>query len=85
MTAFLQILDLLIIVFAILSGWLWFNASRKLVRRISKHEQLDSVDLNRIIVAMNRTQILNSRAALATAAASILAGLRVASGNFPII
>ena len=84
MTAFLQILDLLIIVFAILSGWLWFNASRKLVRRISKHEQLDSVDVNRIIVAMNRTQILNSRAALATAAAALLAGLRVASGNFPI-
>jgi uncharacterized protein with ACT and thioredoxin-like domain len=85
MIIFLQIMDLLIIIFAMLSGWLWFNASRKLVRRISKHEQLDSIDLNRIIVAMNRTQMLNARAALATAAAATLAGLRIALGTLPVV
>jgi hypothetical protein len=38
---------------------------------------LDSLDLNRIIVAFNRAQILNRRAALATSATGMLAAVRL--------
>ena len=34
-------------------------------RRVSRFETLDAADLNRIMVMMNRNQILNSRGALA--------------------
>jgi hypothetical protein len=38
---------------------------------------LDHADINRMVIAMNRTQILNSQAALSTAIAAVLAGLRL--------
>lgn len=41
---------------------------------------LDHADFNRMVVAYNRTQILNARAAIATAIAGILAAMRL-SGN----
>ncbi|MCX7379833.1 MAG: hypothetical protein NT133_00060 [Alphaproteobacteria bacterium] len=44
---------------------------------MSRDEVLDAADMNRLITAMNRNQILNARAALATAAATLLAGARV--------
>lgn len=45
-------------------------------RRISRHEAIDAGgDLNRIIVALNRSQIANQRVALATAAFAL--GLRL--------
>jgi hypothetical protein len=47
------------------------------LRRISRHEALDSADINRIVTTMNRTQILNARAALATALSALFAALRV--------
>lgn len=53
------------------------------MRRICRDEVLDAADLNRMVVAYNRTQILNARAALATAVAGILAGLRL-SANYLI-
>ena len=37
------------------------------MRRIAHNEVLDSHDINRIVVTINRGQILNARAALATA------------------
>ncbi len=46
------------------------------MRRIRRNEVLDAADINRIVVAMNRAQILNSRAALATGCAAVLATLR---------
>jgi hypothetical protein len=70
-------LDLLIAAAALASGWLWWTASRHRVRRISHHEVLDAADINHIVTALNRTQILSSRAALATALAAVLAALRV--------
>ena len=70
-------LDLLIAVAALASAWLWWAASRHRVRRISRHEVLDAADINRLVIALNRTQILSSRAALATAVAAILAALRL--------
>lgn len=71
------ILDALIILVMLLSAFLWFLASRSRLRRISRHEVLDYADINRIITAINRAQILNSRAAFMTALAALLAAFRV--------
>jgi hypothetical protein len=71
------ILDALIILVMLLSAFLWFLASRNRLRRISRHEVLDYADINRIVTAVNRAQILNSRAALMTALAAFLAAMRV--------
>lgn len=70
-------LDLLIIAAAFASAWLWWLASRNRVRRISRNEVLDAADINRLVIALNRTQILSARAALATALAALLAALRL--------
>ena len=71
------ILDALIIVAMLLSALLWLFASRNRLRRVSRHEVLDYADINRIVTAVNRAQILNARAALMTALAAFLAALRV--------
>ncbi len=73
-------LDILVIATTLLAAWLWFQASGRSLRRLSKHEELDASDLNRIVTAYNRAALLNRRAALATAAAAVLAGLRWALG-----
>ena len=83
MATIIFLLDLSIIVTAFLSGIFWWCASRGRMRRICRDEVLDAADLNRMVVAYNRTQILNARAALATAVAGILAGLRL-SANYLI-
>ncbi len=70
-------LDVAIILCAAASGFFWFMASRRQVRRISSSEVLDSRDINRLVVAFNRAQLLNRRAALATAATGFLAALRL--------
>ena len=77
MAGFVLALDLLIVGAALASAWLWWAASRHRVRRISRHEVLDAADINRIVTALNRTQILSSRAALATALAAVLAVIRL--------
>jgi hypothetical protein len=38
---------------------------------------LDSRDINRLIVAFNRAQLLNCRAAMATSATGLLAAIRL--------
>lgn len=63
---------------ALVSSWLWWLASRQRLRRISRLEELDAGDVNRIVTALNRTQILNSRAALVASATAALAALRMA-------
>ncbi len=73
-------LDLLTILGTLTSAWLWFAASRRSVRRVSRSEVLDAADINRLVIALNRGQILNRRAALATAATAILGGARMAVG-----
>jgi hypothetical protein len=78
MAAFIAVVDTLIIVAALASAWLWWLASRQRVRRVSRNEELNYADINRIVTAMNRTQILNSRAAFATAVAAGAAGIRLA-------
>ena len=73
-------IDLCIVAAALGSALLWWKASNQRIRRISRNEELDAADINRIVTALNRTQILNARAALATAVAAFLAGLRIALG-----
>lgn len=72
-------LDSLAIVTALAASWLWYSAGRRQVRRISRSEELDAADINRMVVAMNRSAILNRRAALATAASAACLAFRFAA------
>ncbi len=69
-------LDVIVMIAAFLAAFLWAIASRKQLRRVSHNEVIDEADLNRIIVSFNRTQVLNARAALATAIEALAAGSR---------
>lgn len=72
----LYVLDATAMLAAFASAILWFKASGKSLRRVHKGESLDEHDLNRIITAFNRNQILNGRAALATAVSAAAVGGR---------
>ncbi len=72
-------LDSLAIVTALVASWLWYSAGRRPIRRISRFEELNAADINRIVVAMNRSAVLNRRAALATAASAACLALRFAA------
>jgi len=69
-------LDLVATISAFVAAWFWFRASSKLLRRVSHHEELDAQDINRIIVAYNRSQLYNARAAAATGASALAIALR---------
>lgn len=71
-------LDLAAILSSLLAAGLWYQAGARTVRRVSRFEALDNADVNRLVVAMNRSAILNRRAALASAAAAICIALRFA-------
>jgi len=77
MTTITLWIDLLVIAAALASAFFWLSASRQRLRRISRHEELDAADLNRIITSLNRAQIMNARGALATGLATLLATFRV--------
>lgn len=74
----LFLLDLTIGLGALVSAIFWWLASRQRLRRISRHEELNAADLNRIITVLNRAQILNARASIAASFAAALAALRMA-------
>lgn len=74
----LIVFDLFGIATAVLASWLWYLASRRRLRRISRYETLDAADLNRMVTAMNRSSLLNGRAALAAAASAASLALRFA-------
>ena len=74
------ILDIIAMVTAFAAAWLWWQASCSTLRRVDKKEEFDYHDFNRLIVAYNRTQILNSRAALATALSALCVAGRFAAG-----
>jgi HAMP domain-containing protein len=74
----IYVLDLLAMMSAFAAGWLWFQSSRQRLRRLSRLETLDATDLNRLIVSINRTQILNGQAALAATMSALTAALRFA-------
>lgn len=69
-------IDILILISAAASAWFWWKASGRKLRRIAHNEVLDSHDINRIITNINRGQILNARAALATAISAGLVAVR---------
>lgn len=73
------VLDSLAVLTALAASWLWYSAGRRPVRRISRFEDLDAADINRLVVAMNRTALLNRRAALASAASAACLALRFAA------
>jgi hypothetical protein len=73
---FSRLLDLTGMITAIISALLWYKASTQEIRRISRHEPLDALDMNRMITAMNRGQVLNRRAAIATAIAAAVAAIK---------
>jgi len=72
------ILDAFALVTAFAAAWFWLLASRGRVRRVSYTEELNAADLNRLVVAINRSQLLNSRAALATAVSAFAVAIRFA-------
>jgi hypothetical protein len=72
----IPVLDALAILAALLSSWFWFKASQSRVRRIQRNEDIDAADLNRIVVAINRSQVLNARAAFVTAISALIVALR---------
>ncbi len=74
----LQIFDALALVSALAAAFLWWKASCNHVRRISLTEKLDAQDFNRIVIAMNRTQLLNRRAAIATAVSALAIAMKFA-------
>jgi hypothetical protein len=69
-------LDLGAMLCALAAAWFWLAASRARLRRVSRFEALDAADINRIVVAINRNQLLNARAALAAGASALMAALR---------
>ncbi len=73
-------LDLAGCVTAFLAGWLWLRASGRTVRRVTRREELDAADINRLVTAMNRAALLNRRAALAATASAISVALRFLVG-----
>lgn len=75
----LPVLDVAAILAALIASWLWYRAGQRPVRRISRFERLDHADINRLVVAMNRSAILNRRAALATAVSAACLSLRFAA------
>jgi predicted RND superfamily exporter protein len=75
-------LDVIGVIVAILAAWLWLVASTQRERRMTIHETLDYHDFNRLVVSINRTQILNARAAIASAAVALIAAVRFGLNAF---
>jgi hypothetical protein len=72
------LLDFVALSSALAAAWLWFKASGNTVRRVDKCEELNHLDLNRIVVAINRSQVLNRRAAMATAISALVIAAKFA-------
>lgn len=64
MASALSVLDVTIVVAAVMSAWFWLQAAGKPQRRVSKFEDFNHADLNRLATALNRARVLNARAAL---------------------
>lgn len=72
------LLDCLALLTALVAAWLWYRASCQSIRRVSRSEEINSLDLNRIITAINRTQAMNRRAAIATALSALAIAFKFA-------
>lgn len=69
-------LDLFGCITGFLAGWFWLRASGRTVRRVRFTEELDASDINRLVTAINRNNILNRRAALAATASAVSVAMR---------
>ncbi|MGP1358372.1 hypothetical protein [Roseicyclus sp.] len=72
------VLDALGLVTAAAAAWFWCLSGTRRLRRVSRFEELDNADLNRIVTAFNRASILNRQAAKAAAASAVALALRFA-------
>jgi hypothetical protein len=79
MLALFYVLDIAAILTALVAAGLWYQAGARSVRRISRFEEFNAADVNRIVVAINRSAVLNRRAALASAASAGCLALRFAA------
>jgi hypothetical protein len=79
MDLFPMSLDILALVAALFAAIFWWMASSRDVRRVSHLEELDAADINRLVVAINRNQMLNRRGAMAAAASALFAAARIGS------
>lgn len=77
MNDIIRVIDFAVVISALFSAVFWFLASHQKLRRISRNEEFDAADINRILTQLNRAQILNARAALMTALATLLAAMRL--------
>lgn len=73
----LLLLDLAAIAAALMAAWFWYLAGGHQPRRVTRDEELDAADINRIVVALHRAAILNRRAAVASAASATMIALRL--------
>ncbi len=77
MSLLITIVDVTALLTALIAAWFWFRASERQVRRVSYRETLDAADYNRLVIALNRAQLLNSRAAIATGVSALLVAIRL--------
>ena len=71
-----SILEILAVLSAVIAAWMWWRASSHAPRRLTKGEDINHHDFNRLVTAMNRSQLLNRRAALATAVSALAIALK---------
>lgn len=74
----ITVVDALGLIAAAAAAWFWYLSGTRPLRRVSRHEELDYADLNRIVTAFNRASILNRQAAKAAAASAAMLALRFA-------
>lgn len=82
MTVLLLVLEAAAAVAALIASGLWYQAGQRPQRRVTAEEEIDHHDFNRIVVGINRSNLLNRRAALATAVSTGLVAVRFAAGLF---
>lgn len=79
----LHVLGPTFVVATTISAWLWLEAAGKIPRKVSQFADFNHADLNRLVSALNGARSLNAGAAVATAIAALLGGLRIGSDLLP--
>ncbi|SDY94475.1 hypothetical protein [Citreimonas salinaria] len=78
MAFLITLLDALGLITAAAAAWFWYLSGSQRLRRVSRFEDLDYADLNRVVTAFNRASILNRQAAKAAAASAAALAMRFA-------
>ncbi|WP_211643682.1 hypothetical protein [Loktanella sp. SALINAS62] len=74
-----MVLDAFGLFTAAAAAWFWYLSGKRRLRRVSRFEELNYADLNRIVTAFNRAATLNRQAAKAAAASAAALMLRFAA------